>query len=71
VVSNDPLLKSGHKAVGVEVDEVVETEQRGGWTRLRSFLLLAALLTGLGVAAAALIGLLALGTAAVLDQALG
>ena len=55
----------------MEVDEVVETEQHGGWTRLRSFLLLAALLTGLGVAAAALIGLLALVTAAVLDQALG
>jgi hypothetical protein len=54
-----------------EVDEVVETDKRGGWTRLRSFLLLAALLTGLGVAAAGLIGLLALLTAAVLDQALG
>ena len=55
----------------MEVGEVGEREQRSGWTRLRSFLLLAALLTGLGVAAAALIGLLALATAAVLDQALG
>jgi hypothetical protein len=71
VVSNGPLLKSGHKAVGVEIGEVVETEQRAGWTRLRSVLLLAALLAGLGVAAAALVGLLALATAAVLDQALG
>ena len=55
----------------MEIGEVVETEQRAGWTRLRSFLLLAALLAGLGVAAAALIGLIALATAAVLDQALG
>jgi hypothetical protein len=71
VVSEGPLLKSGQEAVGVEVSEVAEPEARTAWDRVRAILLLAALLTGLGVAAAALIGVLALATAAVLDQALG
>ena len=55
----------------MEVTEVAEPEPRPGWRRLRSGLLLAVLLTGLGVGMAALIGVLALATAAILDQALG
>jgi hypothetical protein len=55
----------------VEVSEVAEPEPRTRWHRLRSGLLLAALLTGLGVATAALIGVVVLATAALLDQALG
>jgi len=54
--------------------QVSGAEQRGDhrwWARLRAGFLLALLLTGLGVAMAAVIGLAALGAAAVLDQALG
>jgi len=55
----------------VEVSEVAEPAPRTGWHRLRAGLRLALLLTGLGIALAALIGVLALVTAAVLDRALG
>jgi hypothetical protein len=55
----------------VEVREVVEQDDRRGWARFRSGVLLVALLTGLGVGVAALIGALALATAALFDQALG
>jgi hypothetical protein len=54
----------------VKVSEDVERGDRRGH-RLRSGALLVALLTGLGVATAALIGVLALALAALMDQALG
>jgi len=57
--------------VGVEVSEVVEWDRRPWWGRLRSAVLLGVLLAGLGLATAAVIGLLALALAALFDQALG
>jgi len=55
----------------VERSEGVERAGRPGWRRLRSGALLVALLVGLGAAAAAVIGVLALAMAALMDQALG
>ncbi len=55
----------------MEVSEVVERDVRPWWVRVRSGLLLALLLTALGVSAAAVIGLFALAMAALIDQALG
>ena len=71
MVTNEPRLKSRWKAADVEVSEVVERDARPWWVRLRSGVLLALLLTALGVAAAAVIGLLAVASAALIDQALG
>jgi hypothetical protein len=71
VVSNGPRLKSRRKAAGVEASEVAERDVRPWWVRLRSGVLLALLLTILGVATAAVIGLVALAMAALIDQALG
>ena len=48
-----------------------EPEHRDGWRRLRAGALLGAVLIGIGVAAAAMIGLLAVALAALADQALG
>ena len=42
-----------------------------GWRRLRSGAVLVAMLVGIGVGAAAVLGVLALAVAAVMDQALG
>jgi hypothetical protein len=50
---------------------VVERTDRPWWLRVRSAALLALLLTGLGIATAAVIGVLALGLGALLDNALG
>ena len=55
----------------MEIDEGAERDARPWWVRLRSGALLALLLTALGVATAAVVGLLALATAALIDQALG
>ena len=55
----------------MEVSRVAEQGDRRWWRRVRSGALLVALLVGIGVAAAAVIGLLALALAALLDQALG
>ena len=55
----------------MEVSRVVEGDDRPWWRRLRSGALLVGLLIGIGVAAAAVIGVLALALAAVADQALG
>jgi hypothetical protein len=55
----------------VEVSRVVEQDDRPWWRRVRSGALLVALLVGIGVATAAVIGVLALALAALLDQALG
>jgi hypothetical protein len=71
VVTNERRLKSRWKAADVEVSEVVERDARPWWVRLRSGVLLALLLTALGVATAAVIGLLAVASAALIDQALG
>jgi len=71
VVTNEPRLKSGRKAADVEVSEVAERDARPWWVRVRSGALLALLLTSLGVATAAIIGLVALALAALIDQALG
>jgi len=51
--------------------EVVERDHRPWWLRLRSAFLLGLLLVGLGVAAAAVLGLVALAVASLFDQALG
>jgi hypothetical protein len=53
------------------VGDGAEREHRSLATRLRAGALLGALLIGLGVAAAALIGVLAVALAALADQALG
>jgi hypothetical protein len=71
VVTKGPRLKSRREAAAVEVSEVVEQGDRSWWVRLRSGVLLAALLTALGLAVAAVIGVLALAMAALIDQALG
>ena len=55
----------------MERSEGVERVGRPGWRRLRSGALLVALLVGLGAATAAVIGVLALAMAALMDQALG
>lgn len=55
----------------MEVRESVERGDRPLWTRLRSAGLLALLLTGLGVAAAAVVGAMAIAVATLVDQALG
>jgi hypothetical protein len=55
----------------VEVSEGAERDVRPWWVRVRSGVLLALLLTTLGVATAAVIGLFALAMAALMDQALG
>jgi hypothetical protein len=71
VVTKRPRLKSRREAAGVEVSRVVERGDSPGWRRLRSGALLVGLLVGIGVAAAAVIGVLALALAALADQALG
>jgi hypothetical protein len=71
VVTRGPRLKSRREAAGVEVSKVVERGDRSGWVRLRSAVLLVALLAGIGAAAAATIAVVVLVLAAVLDQALG
>lgn len=55
----------------MQVSEVGERSVRPWWVRVRSAALLGLLLTGLGTAVAAVIGVLMLGLAALLDQALG
>ena len=55
----------------MEVSRVVERDDSPGWRRLRSGALLVGLLVGIGVAAAAVIGVLALGLTALADRALG
>lgn len=55
----------------MEVTEVVERDHRPWWLRLRSAFALGLLLVGLGVAAAAVLGLGALAVASWFDQALG
>ncbi len=51
--------------------DVVERSDRPWWLRARAALFLGLFLTGLGIIAAAVIGVLALGVAALFDQALG
>ena len=53
--------------------DVRQDSERGhqGWRRLRSGVVLVAMLVGIGVGAAAVLGLLALAVAALMDQALG
>jgi hypothetical protein len=65
-----PSLKSGGEAASVEVSQGGGRGHRSSWGRMRSGALLVALLVGIGVGAAALIGVLALAMAALLDQAL-
>jgi hypothetical protein len=55
----------------VQSSEDVERDERSAWQRLRSGVLLVTLLVGIGVAAAAVIGILAVAFAALMDQALG
>ena len=55
----------------MEVKETVERGDRRWWVRLRSAGMLALLLIGLGVAVAGILGVLVLGLAALMDQALG
>ena len=55
----------------MEVNDVVERGERPRGARVRSGLLLALLLIGLGVGVAAVVGAIALATAALIDQALG
>jgi hypothetical protein len=55
----------------VEVSKAAEHDDRREWAMLRSAGMLALLLTGLGIAAAAVIGVLSLAVAALVDQALG
>ena len=71
MVTEGPRLKSRREVAGVKVSEAVEQGDQQWWARVRSALLLGALLTGLGVAVAAVIGLVALAMAALVDQALG
>jgi hypothetical protein len=71
VVIEGQRLKSRQEARRVEVSETVERGGRGGLAHLRAAGLLALLLMGLGVAVAAVVGLVALGLAALIDQALG
>jgi len=65
-----PSLKSRGEAASVEVSQGGGRAHRSGRGRVRSGALLVAMLVGLGVGAAALIGVLALAVAALLDQAL-
>lgn len=53
------------------MSEVIEHDHRPWWLRLRSAVLLAVLLTSLGLATAVLFGLAAVAVAEVLNQALG
>jgi hypothetical protein len=55
----------------VEVSEATEDSVHPWWRRVRAIVLLALLLTVLGVAVAAVIGVVSLAVAALLDQALG
>ena len=55
----------------MEVSEVVDQDERPWWVRVRSASLLVLLLVGLGIAAAGVVGVLALALGALLDQALG
>jgi len=55
----------------MEASEGTERSDRSAWTRLRSGVLLGGLLIGIGVAAAAVIGIVAVAVAALMDQALG
>ena len=55
----------------MEVRQGAERGDRRDWSRWRSGTLLVALLVGIGIAAAALIGVLAVALAALMDQALG
>ena len=55
----------------MEASEVAERDVRPWWVRVRSGVLLALLLTVLGVATAAVVGVVALAMAALIDQALG
>lgn len=55
----------------MKLRESDEPGVRSAWTRLRSVGLLALLLTGLGVAAAATVGAVAIAVATLIDQALG
>ena len=55
----------------MEVSDPIERDQPRWWVRLRSAAVLALLLTALGVAVATVIGVLAIGVAALFDQALG
>jgi hypothetical protein len=71
VVRKRPSLKSRREAEIVEVRQDAERGDRRDWSRWRSGALLVALLVGIGVAAAALIGVLAVALAALMDQALG
>jgi hypothetical protein len=71
VVIGGRRLKSRQEARRVEVSEVAEAGDRRGWAWLRSAGTLALVLTGLGIAAAAVIGVLGLAVAALVDQALG
>ena len=64
------MLKSRREAAIVEVSEDVERAD-GGAHRVRSGALLAGFLTCLGVATAAVLGVLAVAVAALMDQALG
>jgi hypothetical protein len=71
VVIAGQRLKSREEAPLVEVPDAVERGDRRWTARLRAAGLLALLLTGLGVAAAAVIGATAIGIATLIDQALG
>jgi len=53
------------------VSEVVERGDRPWWVRVRSAVLLVALLAGIGAAAAAAIAIVVLVLATLVDQALG
>jgi hypothetical protein len=55
----------------VEVGEPVEQSSDPWWRRLRALVLLVLLLAGLGVAVAAVVGVVSLAVAALVDQALG
>ena len=66
-----PSLKSRREADIVEVSDGVERGRGSGWSRLRAGALLVALLVGIGVGAAVVIGVLAVALAALMDQALG
>jgi hypothetical protein len=71
VVIEGQRLKSRQEARRVEVSETGERADHRWLPPLRSAGLLGLLLTGLGVAVAAVVGLVALGLAALIDQALG
>jgi hypothetical protein len=55
----------------VERRRGVRRDDRPGWARVRSGVLLVLLLTGIGVGLAAVVGALAVASAALIDRALG